>query len=33
VPAEAKTVIQKHLGLIRSSLEHLEELKKRFADA
>jgi len=33
VPAEAKTVIHKHLQLIRSSLDHLEELKKRFADA
>lgn len=33
VPAEAKTVIHKHLSLIRSSLDHLEELKKRFATA
>ncbi len=33
VPMDAKTVIHKHLQLIRSSLEHLEELKKRFATA
>lgn len=33
VPMEAQTVIDKHLQLIRSSLEHLEELKKRFATA
>ena len=33
VSMEAKTVIHKHLQLIRSSLEHLEELKKRFATA
>lgn len=33
IPMESKTVIDKHLQLIRSSLEHLEELKKRFATA
>ncbi|AFM02567.1 hypothetical protein Fleli_0056 [Bernardetia litoralis DSM 6794] len=31
MPMESKTVIHKHLQLIRSSLDHLEELKKRFA--
>ncbi|WP_338792606.1 PA2169 family four-helix-bundle protein [Bernardetia sp. MNP-M8] len=33
MPMDAKTVIHKHLQQIRSSLEHLEELKKRFATA
>ncbi len=33
VPMEAKIVIRKHLQLIRASLEHLESMKKRFADA
>ncbi len=33
VPTDSKTVIYKHLQLIRSSLDHLEELKKRFATA
>ena len=33
VPMEAKVVIRKHLQQIRSSMEHLEAMKKRFADA
>ncbi len=33
VPEDSKTVIRKQLALIRSSLDHLEDLKKRFADA
>jgi uncharacterized protein (TIGR02284 family) len=33
VPMEAKIVINKHLQQMRSSLDHLEELKKRFATA
>lgn len=31
IPMDAKIVIRKQLQLIRSSLDHLEELKKRFA--
>ncbi|WP_338768256.1 PA2169 family four-helix-bundle protein [Bernardetia sp. ABR2-2B] len=33
IPMDAKTVIHKHLQQIRSSLEHLEAMKKRFATA
>ncbi len=33
LPMEAKLVVRQQLQLIRSSLEHLGELKKRFADS